>query len=140
MNNKSLPQTIAAFLLVSASLFAVATPNIDEVTQNAGGIPYASGGIGTESIDRLNVLAADFNLKLVFALKSGGYLSDVRVVINDAKGNTLLDATSEGPWFLAKLPAAAYRITATSAGNSVMRQIVVGTARLTTVDFRWANE
>jgi len=140
MNNKFLPKTIAAFLLVSASLFAGANPNSDEVAQSAGGIAYVSGGIGTESIDRLNVLAADFNLKLVFALKSGGYLSDVRVVIADGKGKTLIDATSEGPWFMTKLPLGAYGIVATSAGKSVKRQVAVGAARLTTVDFRWADE
>ena len=140
MNHKFLPKTIAAFLLVSASLFAGANPNSDEVTQSAGGISYVSGGIGTESIDRLNLLAADFNLKLVFALKSGGYLSDVRVVIADGKGNTLVDATSEGPWFLTKLPMGAYGITATSAGHPVKRQITVATTRLTTVDFSWADE
>ncbi len=140
MNNKLLPHSIAAFLLVSASLLAVAGTNGDEVVQSAGGVPYVSGGVGAESIDRLNLLAGDFNLKLVFAMKAGDYLSDVRVAIADAKGRTLLDATSEGPWFLAKLPSGNYRIVATFAGNPVQRQITVGAAKLQTIDFRWASE
>jgi len=76
----------------------------------------------------------------VFALKSGEYVSGVGVVIADAGGKTLLDTTSEGPWFLAKLPAGNYQIVATFGGNAVKRQIAVGAAKLRTVDFRWASE
>jgi hypothetical protein len=35
--------------------------------------------VGTESIDRLGSLARDFNLKLLFAMTSGVYVSGVRV-------------------------------------------------------------
>lgn len=93
-----------------------------------------------ESRDRLDTIARDFNLKLVFAAASGEYVSGVRVVIADAAGKTLLDATSEGPWFLARLPAASYQIVATSTGKAQKRQIAVGAAKLTTIDFRWASE
>ena len=41
------------------------------LVQTTGGVSHVSGGVGTDSIDRLNALAGDFNLKLVFALKSG---------------------------------------------------------------------
>ena len=64
----------------------------------------------------------------------------VKVVIADAKGKTLVDATSAGPWFLVKLPAGSYQIVATFAGKDVKRPITLGTAKLQTVDFRWATE
>ena len=112
----------------------------DAVVKTTGGVRYVSGGVGTDSIDRLNSLAGDFNLKLVFALKSGSYVSDVGVVIADAKGQTLLDTTSEGPWLLTRLPAGNYQVVATFAGSAVKRQIAVGAEKLRTVDFRWASE
>jgi len=140
MKSKSLAHSFAAVLLGSASLVPLASASYDEIVQTAGGVSYVSGGVGTDSIDRLSSLAGDFNLKLVFALKSGAYVSDVRVTIADAAGKTLLDATSEGPWFLAKLPVGNYQIVATFAGNAVKRQIAVGGARLRTIDFRWASE
>jgi hypothetical protein len=131
----------AAFLLGTASLFPAASANSDKaVVKSAGSVSYVSGGVGTDSIDHLNSLAGNFNLKLVFALSSGSYLSDVGVVISDARGNTLLNTTSDGPWLLARLPTGNYQIVATVSGKAVKRQVAVGAAGLRTVDFRWAAE
>ncbi len=138
--SKLFTAVVVAILLGAASLVPVANANSDEIVQTAGGVSYVSGGVGTASIDRLSSLARDFNLKLVFALKSGDYVSDVKVTIADAAGKTLLDSTSEGPWFLTKLPVGNYQIVATFAGNAVKRQIAVGAAKLRTIDFRWASE
>jgi len=146
MKSKSLAHGIAALLLGSAllvpALGPVAGANSDDavVQRTAGGVSYVSGGVGTDSIDRLSALAGDFNLKLVFALNSGSYVSDVGVVIADAAGKTLLDTTSDGPWLLARLPTGNYQVVATFAGNTVKRQVAVGAAKLRTVDFRWASE
>jgi hypothetical protein len=140
MNNKFLPHRIAAFLLASASLFFGTAAHGTDIVQNVGGVSYVSGGVGTESLDRLNALAGDFNVKLVFALKSGEYLTDVRVAIADAAGKTVIDTASEGPWFLIKLPAGDYQIVATISGKTEKRHVAVGSAILQTIDFRWATE
>ena len=132
--------TFAAALLGCASLVPVASANSDAIVQTSGGVSYVSGGVGKDSIDRLSSLAGNFNLKLVFALKSGEYVSGVRVAIADAAGKTLLDATSERPWFLTRLPVGNDHIVATFAGRMVKRQITVGPAKPRTVDFRWASE
>ena len=138
--SKPFTAVVAAILLGAASLVPVANASSDAIVQTAGAVSYVSGGVGTDSIDRLNSLAGDFNLKLVFALKSGAYVSDVRVAITDAAGKTLLDTTSEGPWFLTRLPVGKYQIVATFAGNAEKRTIAVGAEKLKTIDFRWASE
>jgi hypothetical protein len=140
MESTSLAHSLAVILLSSASLVPLASANYEIVQTTGGGVSYVSGGIGTDSIDRLSSLAGDFNLKLVFALNSGAYVSDVRVAIANAAGKTLLDTTSEGPWFLTRLPVGNYQIVATFAGHAVTRQIAVGAAKLRTVDFRWTSE
>jgi hypothetical protein len=144
MNAKSLARAFTAILLGAASLVPAVVPmanaDNDAVVQTSGGVSYVSGGIGTDSTDRLSSLAADFNLKLVFAMSSGNYVSGVRVAIADASGKTVLDTTSEGPWFLTKVPAGNYQVVATFAGNAVKRQVAVGPSALRTVDFRWASE
>ena len=140
MKSKSFAHGFAAILLGSAFLVPVASAKSDEVVQTAGGVSYVSGGVGTDSIDRLNSLASDFNLKLVFALESGDYVSGVKVTIADAADKTLLDTTSEGPWFLTKLPAGNYQIVATFAGKAETHTIAVGAEKLQTIDFRWASE
>lgn len=140
-NSGTFVRGIAALLLGSAMLLPAGNAiSADATVQTTGGISHASGGIGDDSIARLNALAGQFNLKLVFALQSGNYVTDVKVVIADAKGKTLLDATSAGPWFLVKLPAGNYQIVATFEGKTVKRPVTVGKAKLQTVDFRWAAE
>ena len=131
----------AALILGGTTLLSMSNAiSADATVQTSGGVSYVSGGVGDSSISKLESLAKDFNLKLVFALQSGNYVSDVKVVIADAKGKTLVDATSAGPWFLVKLPAGSYQIVATFAGKDVKRPITLGTAKLQTVDFRWATE
>jgi len=149
-NGKSLAHGLAAILLGSAflasalvpALISSASANSDDavVQKTPGGVSYVSGGVGTDSIDRLNSLARDFNLKLVFALTSGSYVSDVKVAIADANGRTILDTTSDGPWLLTRLPAGNYQVVATLSGNTVKRQVAVGAGKLRTVDFRWVTE
>ena len=144
MNTKSLAHAFTAILLGTASLALALVPiaraNSDVIVQAASGVSYVHGGVGDDSIERLNSLAGGFNLKLVFALNSGNYVSGVRVAIADAAGKTVLDTTSEGPWFLVKVPAGNYQVVATFAGNAVKRQVAVGSAASRTVDFRWASE
>jgi hypothetical protein len=144
MNTKSLAHAFTAILLGTASLALALVPiaraTSDVIVQAASGVSYVYGGVGDDSIERLNSLAGGFNLKLVFALNSGNYVSGVRVAIADAAGKTVLDTTSEGPWFLVKVPAGNYQVVATFAGNAVKRQVAVGSAALRTVDFRWPSE
>jgi hypothetical protein len=144
MKTKTLARALTAILLGIAplvpALAPVASAESDAVVRTSGGVSYVSGGIGTDSIDRLSSLAAGFNLKLVFATNSGNYVTGVRVAIADAAGKTVLDTTSEGPWFLTKIPPGNYQVVATLAGNAVKRQIAVGASALSTVDFRWASE
>ena len=129
-----------ATALLGLSLLAPAAGANDAIVQTAGNVTYVSGGVGAESISQLTAQSRDFNLKLVFALQSGDYLSGVGVAIADASGKTLLNATSDGPWFLTKLPTGNYQIVATFAGTAVTRQVSVGATNLTVADMRWASE
>src|SRR5450759_542202 len=140
MRPQSLANIAAGVLLVFTLIVPVASANSDEIVQTVGRVSYVSGGVGTDSVDRLSSLARDFNLKFVFALKSGEYVSGVKVTIADAAGKTLLDTTSEGPWFLTKLAVGNYQIVATFAGKAEKRTITVGAEKLKTIDFRWASE
>lgn len=139
MNRSRMYPLLAAALLSGTVAFVpIAKAGSDQIVRVAEGVSYVSGGVGETSIDRLNSLAAEFNLKLVFALKAGDYLSSVKVTIADATGKTLVDTTSDGPWFLARLPAGSYRVVASFGGKAEMRMVSIGAEKLRTVDFRWA--
>ncbi len=135
-----LARWLVAFLLGVALFVPIASADNDAIVQTVGGVSFVSGGVGQESIQRINSLVSNFNLKMIFALNSGDYLSDVRVAIADTKGHPFLDTMSGGPWFLTKLPVGTYQITATYSDHALKREIVVGTANLKIVDFRWATE
>jgi len=140
MTNLKRITAAVALLLASAALVPVAYTADEEAVRSSGGISYVSGGVGAASTDRLSALAKDFNLKLVFALKSGDYVSGVDVTIADAAGKTLVNTKSEGPWFLTRLPAGNFKIAATLDGKTETRTVAVGAEKLRTVDFRWAGE
>jgi hypothetical protein len=105
----------------SLSATAACSPAVNEVT----GIRHLSGGVGLEARQRLAETGRDFDLKLVFAEPNGEYLADVPLAIEDGRGNTLLRATSEGPWFYAELPAGHYRVVIAPAGKQYARSFEV---------------
>jgi len=132
---------LAVAVLCCAMLSAPALAADEVIVRGGNGISHVSGGVGVDSIERLAAIAGQFNLKLVFALDSGSYLSGVEVSIMDAAGKkTLLAVTTEGPWLLVNLPKGRYRVVATLADTPVRRDVLIGAARLQTVDFRWARE
>lgn len=86
--------------------------------QTEKGIPYMSGGIGSEERELMKKESKDYNLRLSFALKTGQYVADIRLVIEDAKRTQILSTTLSGPWFFIKLPEGTYSIKATYAGKT----------------------
>jgi hypothetical protein len=99
-------------------------------------IAYVSGGVAEDSRDRMNSMARDFNLKLVFTLNEGNYLASVPVRITDSRGRVVVEDVSEGPFFMAKLPAGTYTVTATNDGKTQTRRVQVGNG-LRTEHLRW---
>lgn len=113
--------------------------DVQPQVHQSGNVNYVSGGVSEEDRSALEPIARDFNLKLVFATKSGEYLSDTDVVVTSGRGRPVLEAKSEGPWFFARLPSGQYQVTATSNGQSQRRSVSVGSRGLRTVGFRWAS-
>jgi hypothetical protein len=101
------------------------------------GVKYVSGGVGQDERDYLNSVENQFNLQLMFAAEGGAFLSSVKVLIQDARGATVLDAVADGPYFYAALRPGTYTVTANLDGRSSQRKVTVGTGRATRADFRW---
>ena len=79
----------------------------------AQGYGLMSGGVGIEARNQMMERANPYDLKLSFADRAGDYLSDVKVAIEDERGQRIVDTTAAGPWFYAELPAGKYDIKAT---------------------------
>jgi hypothetical protein len=108
--------------------------------KHQGTVQYVSGGIGIDESEAMKAAARDYPLALTFAAQRDGkadYVASVGVAIHDAQGKEVLKATAEGPYMLVKLPAGAYKVSATYEGKAQVREVTVqntGTARAV---FEW---
>jgi hypothetical protein len=105
----------------------------------AADVPYVSGGVGADAREELLAKEKEYNLKIVAAEKSGDYLAGVKVVIESARKEQVLDTTMEGPILLAKLAPGTYTIKAISDGQTLTRTVAVPAHGLGQVDLRWGT-
>jgi len=117
--------------LLTAALLALA------MTARAGDVPHVSGGIGADEREELRAKETEYDLKIVTAATSGDYLAGVRVVIESAANEPVLETTMDGPILLAKLPPGSYTITATAGGGTLTQTVTIPAEGLRQVDFRW---
>jgi hypothetical protein len=103
----------------------------------AADVPYLSGGVGADAREELLAKEKEYNLKITAAEKSGDYLAGVKVVIESARKEQVLDAMMEGPILLAKLAPGTYTIRATSDGQTLTRTVTIPPQGLRQVDVRW---
>ncbi len=102
----------------------------------SNGVMHVSGGVGKDERAKMDAMAKDYNLKLVFAQAPKNYVSGVKIKIEDHSGKALIQTTSSGPWFLAKLPQGDYRIIVSFHDHSEMRHLKMA-AGAKTVEFFW---
>jgi hypothetical protein len=132
---KKLLSTLLAglFFAASAGMASAATlyvpPFAGHEKVMSDGAAYLSGGVGINERTQMKTMVKSYNLWLVFDVNSGpypgAYLSAVGVKIQNTRGTVLVDATSNGPWFFAKLPAGNYRVTAVFNGREHIQNITV---------------
>jgi hypothetical protein len=106
----------------------------------SGTVEYLSGGIGQDEARAIEGEARHWPLTLEFAVKDkqrADFAADVKVLVRDAKGHTMLDLTAAGPLLLAKLPAGHYRIDATFAGKTLHEKAIVKPGRPAKAVFLW---
>jgi hypothetical protein len=106
--------------------------------QTFGGVGFVSGGIGVDESAAIQAAEKDFTLSLLFAqTKRGEYLSDIKVSIKDKGGKTVLEAVSEGPMLLAKLPAGVYKVSADYEGKALVKTVRIEAKGVTRAAFVW---
>jgi hypothetical protein len=126
---------LRVLVLVGGSIgmgLAWATPDA-----RAADVPYISGGVGADAREELLAKEGEYNLKIIAAATSGDFLADVKIVIESAGKERVLDTTMEGPILLARLAPGTYTVRATSDAQAQTRTVTIPPQGLRQVDFRW---
>jgi len=127
--------TVASLVALTASpvlAFSGATPPPGRLSN---GVQVLSGGVGEVEREVMQRTTDDYDLKAIFSLDRGAYLSDVNVTIRNSRGDVVVDTITQGPWFFANLEPGSYRITASKHGRTFEEHVTVANARQTTVEF-----
>lgn len=135
--------TLATILLLTVTSLNAAEPKraserAPDRVQEMNGVTFVSGGIGSDSRESLAAREKSYNFKLVMTLEgSGTFVSDARVTLSAANGQKLVEHLTEGPLFLAGLPAGAYVVSATFRNVTHTKKFQVRADRLHTEYLRW---
>lgn len=109
--------------------------------QTQGDVTFVSGGIGEDERNALKTIKGDYNLNLLFAAKgSGEFAADINVRIADAKGNTLVETATDGPYLFARLKPGNYIVTAEKDGKVMRQKAKIGNKQSTSLSFYWPQE
>lgn len=84
---------------------------------------YVAGGIGLEESEQMKAAAHGFPLAITVASKSGAYLADSQIRIDDARGKAVLDTKLEAPYLLVDLAPGKYTVEATLQGKRQTRSV-----------------
>ena len=107
---------------------------------HTGEVSYLTGGIGSSEAESMREAAKDYALEIVFVQKLKQleeFISDVKVQIQDAKKNTVLDVTTEGSFLLVNLPNGKYIITAEFNNDTKQQKVNVGAKKHQKIVFWW---
>lgn len=122
---------LKVFVMVVALTSAAAAADCADA-----GRRMVSGGIGEASRQALLREEQRYNLKLVFTLTEGNYVTGVGVEIASAAGGAPLPHFADGPFLLACLAPGRYTVSVEYEGRRQSRQTVIGKG-LRTEYFRW---
>jgi hypothetical protein len=136
----ALTGALGAMLLGGAlAQAATALPAVHKM----GSVEYLSGGIGLDESQAIESASGQWPLTLEFAAKDkprAVFLSDVKIRVRDAKGHDILEATSDGPFLLARLPPGHYVVEATLGGKTLHENVVIKPHQPAKAVFLWPTE
>lgn len=138
MRTKGIVVLLVAAVVGSSPAFSQEAEEDPTLPRSYQGIEYRSGGVGKEERDVLIRHGGEYNLKLVFARKRDtAFVANVSVTVEDEAGNKVLEAVSKGPWFLTRLPAGTYRVTAALEGTALPQTTRIAEGKQTQLAFYW---
>ena len=134
----SLASIVALAALLAANAHAQSAPL--PPVQRANGIDYLSGGIGKDEAHAIEQASRQWPLTLEFAVQDGkhaDFTAGVHVRVRDAKNHTVLQATADGPYLLARLRPGRYTVDAERQGQTRHERIAIASQHAARAVFVW---
>lgn len=131
---------------VATAVLPAATSTADSALppiKTQGGIPYLSGGIGSDESAAIKAATSRYSLSITLAGTQDGrnvYLSSVPVTVKDADGGVILDVVSDGPYLLADLPPGNYQVSARFQDQEKSAEARVAAGKNARVSFLWKGK
>lgn len=122
-----------------AAAFASAAADLPDTQQAAGG-SFITGGIGLDESTAMKAAMKDWPIAMQFAQKDGqhaDYVADVKVAVSDVRGNTAIEAVTQGPFLLANVLPGTYRVEATLDNKTLHQVVAVRKDRPVRLTFLW---
>jgi hypothetical protein len=127
LNSLSTRIVCICVIISAVVLFSFASPTAFALTTNtANGITYLTGGITLDERQEMADQRKSFSLLLKFAARSGKYLGDSSVTVNNAKNAVVFQGTTDGPWLFMNLPTGNYKVTVKNGDVSQTQKISIG--------------
>ena len=138
---KKLPSLLFSACLLLPGIGFAEEEGTEAPTRVENGILYMSGGIGENQQQSMVQRRKDYTLALTFAMKkTGEYVADVNVLIQNAANQKILETKSTGPFFYAKLPPGKYKVSAELDGKSQSKSTQIKITGLRELYFYWEGE
>ena len=125
------------------ALFSSSFCLADEVTiqQDAHGVDYVTGGIGSEEVDAMESFKKQFNLYFLFSEgKAGRVIDDVNLSITDSKNQTVFALEHAAPRLLLNLPSGKYQAVASYLGSEQRYRFSHDAKKHQRVILNWKNK
>lgn len=102
------------------------------------GIDYVSGGIDEAGKQALKRVANKYPMQLVFTGEDGAHeIEGVKVTVIDLRGDKVIEAVSDGPWFYFNPPSGRYTMQAEYGGETVTRTVDLVGRRYIVLEFHF---
>ena len=137
MKNTYFKRSILSMSVLTLPLLALGqVPTI----QTEGSIKFIAGGIGSEESSSMKAEAKNWPLLIELSQKDGlksNWITEVNIIITDAKGIPLLNQSNQGPMLLVSLKPGKYMIEGTYLNVRMVRTVVITSALPQKISFQW---
>lgn len=134
--------TAAIFGILASGATAVLAAEPLPPVHKSGTVEYINGGVGSGQAQAIEKASAHWPLTMTFAEKDrqrGEFVTQVNVVVRDAKGASVLSLDKVGPIVLAKLEPGDYTVQATLHGKTLSEKVQIKPGEPTRTELMWPH-